>query len=306
MTIKGVDTTDRTLTGATLKANGYAFVCRYYQYGGTNPGKQLTAAEAREKTAAGIRIVANYETDGNPANTIATGERHARNFLAQHADVGGPDWAPCYFSIDVNPRRADAFDSYAKGLRSVLGPGRVGVYGASALVRHWVAAGLAKYAWRTMSTAWLGGSVSTGCALIQTGGGHVAGHNVDFDTALAADYGGWLQGEADPNMALTQADANLVVATLVKDPNFQALIWRVAAEVNNSATVASGPTKGEVNQLGAQLAKILSQASSNGGGITALTTAVAKLPTSAAPAAPADVAAIANAVADLLAARLAS
>jgi len=137
---------------------------------------------------------------------------------------------------------------------------------------------------------------------IQTGGGHIAGHNVDFDTALAADYGGWLQGEADANLALTQADANLVVATLVKDPNFQALIWRVAAEVDNSATVASGPAKGEVNQL----PKILSQSSSNGGGITALTTAVAKLPTSAAPAAPADVAAIANAVADLLAARLAS
>jgi Domain of unknown function (DUF1906) len=173
MTIKGVDTTDRTLTGAILKANGYTFVCRYYQYGGTNPGKQLTAAEAREKTAAGIRIVANYETDGNPANTIATGERHARNFLAQHRQ------------------------------RARAGPCRC---------------------------VWcVGAGAALGC---RRAGGHVAGHNVDFDTALAADYGGWLRGEAHPNMALTQADANLVVATLVKDPNFQALIWRVAAEVD--------------------------------------------------------------------------
>ena len=84
------------------------------------------------------------------------------------------------------------------------------------------------------------------------------------------------------DMPLTQADANLVVATLVKDKNFQALIWRVNALVDNGP-VEDGPTKGEANALAA---------------------AVAKIPTTAAPAAPADIAAIAKAVNDDAAARL--
>ena len=273
MTTRGVDTTDHTLTGAMLKTAGYAFVCRYYQYGGTNPGKQLTAAEVVEKTAAGIRIVSNYETDGDPDNTVATGERHARNFLAQHADVGGPDWAPCYFSIDlaVNPSSRDL---YLKGLCNVLGVERVGVYAEDALIVHARAAGLIAYGWRSMSSSFPGNPGTTGCNLIQTGNGHVAGHSVDFDTALTDLYGGWLLGEEDPNMTITQPDADLIVATLVKDKDFQALIWRVNALIDNTP-VAGGPTKGEANQLAA---------------------AIKKLPTTAAPAAPADAALTAAAV----------
>jgi hypothetical protein len=235
MTIKGVDTTDRTLTGAILKANGYKFVCRYYQYGGTNPGKELTKAEVVEKSAAGIRIVSNYETDGDPANTIATGERHARNFLAQHKDVGGPDWAPCYFSIDlaVNPSSRDL---YMRGLCNVLGVGRVGIYGEDALIVHAKNAGLLTYGWRSMSASFPGNPAITDCQLVQTGGGHVAGHAVDFDTALAPLYGGWLRGEDDP-MALTKADAVLVANA----------VW--AKLIANSVTGGTAPAEDFITDI---------------------------------------------------------
>ena len=206
--VKGVDTIDHTLTGATLKANGYQFVCRYYAGGTSHIGKEITAAEIVEKSAAGVRIVSNWETNGSPADTVGAGELDARAFLKQHAAVGGPDGVPCYFSIDHNVTHPTVLDNYAQGLVNVLGVERVGVYGASALVRHWLAAGLATYGWRSMSTAWLGGSDATGCALVQTGRGEVAGHDVDFNTAQLAVYGGWLLGE-DEDMAYTDADANL-------------------------------------------------------------------------------------------------
>ena len=68
-------------------------------------------------------------------------------------------------------------------------------------------------------------------------------------TAQLADL--WANGtnpSPEVDMPLTQADADLVVATLVKNDNFQALIWRAAALVNNT-DVLSGPDKGDVNEL---------------------------------------------------------
>jgi hypothetical protein len=85
----------------------------------------------------------------------------------------------------------------------------------------------------------------------------------------------WQNGLND--MALTQADADLVVKTLVADANFQALIWRVQGMTNLLDTVASGPDKGETIDL---------------------SVAIKKIPTTAAPAAPVDTAAIAKAVND--------
>src|SRR5262245_53660441 len=115
MATKGVDFTDRRLTGAVLHAHGYSFACRYVQNASTgNLDKEMTAAEVREKSAAGIRIVSNWELDGNPANTVAEGRAHARAFLERHHALGGPDWAPCYYSID-RPATAGSFDQYARG-----------------------------------------------------------------------------------------------------------------------------------------------------------------------------------------------
>ena len=57
MADNGIDTTDRTLTGKTLKAAGYEFACRYVLNapGPNHIDKQMTAAEVREKSAAAYR-----------------------------------------------------------------------------------------------------------------------------------------------------------------------------------------------------------------------------------------------------------
>ena len=184
--MNGLDFTDHTLTGAEMKAHGYHFCSRYLS---GSSWKDLTHAEVVEKSAAGVLIVSNWEQNGNPSNTKAEGVAHAKDAEAQHLSLGGTKVDPIYFSIDVNCG-ATTKDNYLAGILSVMGPSRTGVYGSSALVRHWLSRG-AKFGWRTMSIGWYGGSDSTGCAVKQTGGGHVAGHSVDFDTSLLTNFGGW-------------------------------------------------------------------------------------------------------------------
>lgn len=182
----GLDFTDHTLTGATMKSHGYGFACRYLS---GSSWKDMTRSEVAEKSAHGILIVSNWERDGRPTNSQAEGRAHARAAEAQHLAVGGSRVDPIYFSIDYDCA-VDAKDQYLAGLITELGGHRVGGYGSSGLVRHWRSKG-AGFAWRTMSTGWHGGGSTTGCTLEQTGGGHVAGHSVDFNTSLAANFGGW-------------------------------------------------------------------------------------------------------------------
>lgn len=198
MTVKGVDTIDHKLTGATLKAAGYSFANAYYAGGTSTIGKEITAALVKDRTAAGIRTVSNWETNGAPANTVAKGEADARAFLAQHKQVGGPSWAPCYFSIDhsINPTM---MDNYFRGCVNILGVDRVGCYGEGELINHLKAHKLISLGWLAMSTAWPGGTDTSHADLHQTGRGTVAGHSVDFNTALTGYYGGWLLGEPAPN-----------------------------------------------------------------------------------------------------------
>lgn len=184
--MNGLDFTDHTLTGKTMKANGYLFCCRYLS---PDSWKNLTKAEVIEKSAAGVLIVSNWEHTNNPANTVSEGKAHAAAAEAQHLSLGGSGVDPIYFSVDTNCG-ATAKDNYLAGLLSVLGPHRVGGYGSSALVRHWRSRGAA-FAWRTMSIGWYGGSDTTGCQLKQTGGGSLGGHSVDHDTSLATNFGGW-------------------------------------------------------------------------------------------------------------------
>ena len=238
----GVDFTDKTLTGKELKAAGKAFACRYLPYPG-GAWKALSLAEAKEKSAHGIRIVSNWETNGKPANTFATGQSHARQAEAAHRSCGGPATAPIYFSIDSDVP-VDSKDAYASGLKSVLGADRVGVYGSSGLVRHWLSKGYAKFGWRSMSTGWRGGSSTAGCSLKQTGGGHVAGTSVDFDTSLVSNYGGWLIGQPTPTPIPTP---------LPEDEVTKEDIAAIAEAVVAQKLGRSGPTVGVALQT--QIAK---------------------------------------------------
>lgn len=190
----GADFTDKNLTGKEMKAAGLSFACRYLS---AHPGgwKELSLAEAKEKTAAGILIVSNWEDTGHPANTVAAGESDAKRALAEGTKCGMPAFRPIYFSIDWNTP-VDGYDNYFKGVCNVLGVERSGCYGSSGLIAHLHGKGLIKWGWRTMSWAWHGGASTAYSQVIQTGGSTVAGTSIDKDTSLTADIGGWLVGHS--------------------------------------------------------------------------------------------------------------
>jgi hypothetical protein len=291
MTIKGVDTTHYNLTGKALMAAGYVFVCRYVQNFPTGTlDKEMRRAELVEKTAAGVRVVANWEWSAAPANSRSLGQADADRWLQRKAALGIPDWAPCYYSIDT-AATAGSYNAYAQGWLDRLPRDQLGVYGDGALFRQLKADGFVKYAWQSMSRSFPGNHHADGswnhdgADITQTGSSTLGGFSLDLDTALSADYGGWLLGEADPTMAVTGPEMDQIAAKVVAHRDFQALIWRVNAEIDNSATVEDGPTKGELNQLAA---------------------AIGKIPTTAVPAVPLDYDLLAGKVADLLAARLQS
>jgi len=179
-----------------------------------------------------VRIVSNWEWAAAPANSRSGGQADARRFLARHAALGGPDWAPCYYSIDT-PASAHSYDNYAQGWLDIIARERLGVYGDGALFRQLKADGFVTYAWQSLSRSFPGNSHPDGswnhdgADIIQTSSGHVGAHSVDFNTATITNYGGWLLGEEDPNMAITPDDAKTIAAA----------VW-------NQALGSSGPTAG--------------------------------------------------------------
>ncbi len=295
--IKGADTTHYNLTGATLKADGYAFVCRYVQnFPNSTLDKEMRRTELVEKTAAGVRVVANWEWSPAPANSRSLGQADANRWLDRREMLGIPDWAPCYYSIDTGAT-AGSYNAYAQGWLDELPREQLGVYGDGALFRALKADGFVKYAWQSMSRSFPGNHHADGtwnhdgADIIQTGSGTLNKFSLDFDTATVDDYGGFLLGEEDP-MVLTQADADLVVKTLVADHNFLDLIWRMYATTNLHDTFQGGSDALKGDPVPLTVA------------VKALAAAVGKLPTTALPSAPIDLDALAGKVADLLAARL--
>ena len=189
----GADFTDKNLTGAEMKAAGLTFACRYLS-GHSGGWKELSLAEAKDKTAHGILIVSNWEDTGRPANTVAQGESDAKRALAEAHACGMPLNRPIYFSIDHDVA-VDGADNYFKGINNVFGgPGNVGVYASAGVIQHLHGKGLVKWGWRTMSTGWHGGASTVDSQIEQTGGSTVKGTSIDKDKGLTADIGGWLVG----------------------------------------------------------------------------------------------------------------
>jgi len=206
LAIKGVDYSHHGFTGAQLKAAGIVFAARYIQnFPGSSFDKEMKATELSSLTAAGVRVVANWEWDANPPNSRTVGKDHATKAKARLALLHVPDWAPIYYSIDTG-LLGDARNAYAQGWRDVYPADQLGVYTCGALFRQLKADGYVKYAWQSMSRSFPGNHLPgqpdiwdhRGADVIQTGNGTLLGHLLDWDTAFVADYGGFLMGEVDP------------------------------------------------------------------------------------------------------------
>lgn len=150
--MRGVDFGWGRVTGTTIKAAGFDFVCRYLSH---SPGKNLNVFELADFRANELPAVLVWETterrclDGHDAGV--TDAQSAR----QQAKALGIEDPKIYFACDDDFSDDDLGDieDYFIGVCSVLTSDKVGVYGGLRVVNDiMVQNALAKYGWQT--SAW--------------------------------------------------------------------------------------------------------------------------------------------------------
>ena len=212
-----IDYAMRQIPAADIRAAGYAGVINYVSLSrpGSNFGaKPITRPYAESLTAAGLVIVSNYQY-GKPGGTAPSdftrgydgGVADAQTALRLHGAAGGPDSAPIFFSvdepIDYNTWKTTAAPWF-RGLNSVLGTGRTGIYGgvnelAWAIDDGVVGASTTPgFHWAWQTKAWSRGQRAPGAVLFQREvvtatdpGALIDGVSVDVDDVLAPDFGQW-------------------------------------------------------------------------------------------------------------------
>lgn len=194
MAVFGVDYAWGRPGVAALKSAGANFACRYVSHDRT--GKNLTRDEAETLSAAGIRLVVVWETSAARAlDGRAAGAADARDAAAQAAGCGMPGDRPIYFAVDFDASadQQPEIDAYFDGVASVLGRDRTGMYGGYGPVGRAFDAGKIAYGWQTY--AWSGGRWDERAQLRQYSNGHTLNNvSVDYNRAVADDYGQWLVG----------------------------------------------------------------------------------------------------------------
>ncbi|BAY00245.1 putative twin-arginine translocation pathway [Mycobacteroides stephanolepidis] len=212
-----IDFAMRQIPAEDIKAAGHSGVINYVST--SRPGsfmgaKPITRPYAQALTAAGLVIVSNFQY-GKPGGTapsdftrgFAGGVEDARTAWQLHTAAGGGQSAPVFFSVDDDINR-DTWNNVAlqwfKGINSVLGVQRTGIYGGVNPCQWAAADGVIGnsrspghvWAWQTRS--WSRGQVFPGAVLYQrivstvsNPGPVVGGLEVDVSDALAQDVGQW-------------------------------------------------------------------------------------------------------------------
>jgi Rv2525c-like, glycoside hydrolase-like domain len=184
------------ITAAQMKTAGVHFACRYLA---TLPNpKVINKTEFTNLTAAGIAVILVWEQSGRDCDRwYAGGQTDAREALRQAAALGYTGaiyFAPADYDAPQNDQ--PKIDSYMDGAVSVVGIKRTGFYGGYWTCRRVHEAGKATYFWQTY--AWSGSNLPGNRAdlggftrhLYQYSNGERVGPaEVDFNHALAADYG---------------------------------------------------------------------------------------------------------------------
>jgi hypothetical protein len=215
--IQLIDFAEKRIAPDEIKAAGYAGVVNYVSLerpGANFEAKPLTREYADALRAAGLHIVSNYQygKPGWPTPSDYTrghdgGVADAQTAQQLHAAAGGPGSAPIFFSVD-DDINADTWNGPAvdwfRGINSVLGVGRTGIYGHAkacgwairdGVIGNSTSAGH-RWAWQTRS--WSHGDREPMAVLYQAVVNSpsnpspvLGGINVDIDDVLAADYGQW-------------------------------------------------------------------------------------------------------------------
>ena len=178
---------------ADAVAAGAGFVCRYL--------KNMTQAEARALSAAGLKIVSIFESTAKRAlGGAQSGTEDGDRALAQASVLGQPQGSAIYATADFGEKNTDdaAVMAYFAAFKAALeGQGKLGMYGEGAVCQAALDAGIADYTW-VMGGRLMRGTqafIASGKATLVQDVGDKAGLNlgidIDSDTALSEDYGGW-------------------------------------------------------------------------------------------------------------------
>ena len=214
---KLIDFAMRQIPAQDIRGAGYSGVVNYVSTSrpGSNFGaKPITRPYAESLTAAGLVIVSNYQY-GKPGGTAPSdftrgfpgGVADARTAWQLHTAAGGARNAPIFFSVDDDINR-NTWSSVAlqwfRGINSVLGVQRTGVYGGYDVCRWAAADGVIGnsrtpgYRWAWQTKAWSRGQRDPAAVLYQrivstasSPGPVVGGIEVDVNDVMAQDCGQW-------------------------------------------------------------------------------------------------------------------
>ncbi len=214
---KLIDFAERLVPADQVAAAGYAGALVYVSElrpGATFDFKPVTREYADALRALGLHVVSCYQygKPGWPTPSDFTrgydgGVADAQTALLLHVAAGGTESAPIFFSIDEDID-AGTWKSVAvewlRGINSVLGVQRTGVYGHAGVCGWAIADGVIGqsttpgYRWAWQTRAWSHGEREPAAVLYQRvivtasdPGISLGGTHVDEDDILAADFGQW-------------------------------------------------------------------------------------------------------------------
>ncbi len=197
-TLLGIDYAYGRPGGKAIKDAGYSFVCRYLS---NNPRKNLTTNEVIDLHSADLKIVAVWETtEQRMLEGYEAGKKDAKEAARQMKEIGAPDNAPIYFANDWDTTQSQqaAINQYLKGVISVIGLPRTGMYAGVLPLHLAFNAGLITYGWETV--AWRYRASELGIEKIEprahiyqydTSTRMFHGVSIDLNKSLQENYGGW-------------------------------------------------------------------------------------------------------------------
>lgn len=180
----GVDFAWGAPTVATMRRLGKRFGASYLSYDSAKGWVQRPGLVSSYH-AAGIATVSVWETTANRAGQgYGAGHADAIEARRQAAQIGNTA-ATIDFAIDFDAS-GESVAGYFRGVHDVLGA-RAGAYGGYYPLKYLCAHGLIRKAWQTY--AWSGGQwLPASCAPLEQ---YLNDGTVDYDRAIAADYGQW-------------------------------------------------------------------------------------------------------------------
>jgi hypothetical protein len=212
-----IDFAERRIAPGEIVSAGYAGVVNYVSEsrpGANFEAKPLTREYADSLRAAGLHIVSNFQY-GKPGGTAPSdftrgfdgGVADAHSALNLHNAAGGSNSAPIFFSVD-DDINADTWNGLAlnwfRGLNSVLGVQRTGIYGHVQACQWAIKDGVigrsgsAGHLWAWQTRSWSHGQREPAAVLYQevvnspsSPGPLLGGIHIDVDEVLAPDYGQW-------------------------------------------------------------------------------------------------------------------